>query len=109
MVGGAPSQRLDGQGRVARSAGSEDATAKQAQIGDLMGKSPSVNDARFGIVAHASAAVGVGAKARPRWIALGDGNRSGGFEPLLHFVLRVEARLAFVFLGAARDADHRIA
>src|SRR3984957_10024036 len=75
-----------------------------------MGKSPAIDNVGVGVVAHASAAVSVGGNTWNKWWSLDHFNRTGGLEPLLHLVIRVQGRAAFVLSHPAGvDAADRIA
>src|SRR5262245_35291579 len=59
VLGRAPRERLNGEGRIPCTAAPHNGGAKDAEVGYFMGEPPSVHDIRFRIVAHASATVSV--------------------------------------------------
>src|SRR5579885_3046315 len=106
---GPPRERLNRQRGVPRPAGAEHRSAEQSQIRRFVREATLVHDARFGVIAHAGAAVGVRAQPGPGGIALRNHDRARGLKPLLHLVLRVKTGHTLTVFWAARDANHRIA
>ena len=61
MLRRAPRERLYGERRIARAAGSHERRPKDPEIWRLMREAPWIGNARFGIVSHTSSTEGMSA------------------------------------------------